>query len=486
MSFKHAVLALSLFAAVAVSGCGQSLATVDASGQNLSSADIVPTGTSTEVAGSDTVITPDNTGTPTTDPTTPPPAQDPSNPTDPTDPNDPSTPPLDVCSPTNPPPCIIVDPAPPTPPVKGDLAQVVGNIDLAEIRPLVPTIEDTTEIENLRIDIMVPDFSRTGGDPVAIAFCRTPDFSDVQCVRLSLGQLEAGKMSSFMMKESGFTTPVAKPLSRIDGVTGADLAYFRIYALGYHQNSRDQLFVGGVSVSALAKGADTYVPVYRNPCVNRRVYNVQGDDSHRDSVYASDHSRKNDQAVCVYSKTTDKEDAGTDDRVTIEIPLSGHLENTSWGWIKMNHNQKGGDMPIRYDEEKGLLSADLQYDTTSYDDFKDGGATSYGFTVFDSGSLLTETFNLRINDDDALEISEFDVYLIRPGSDDFLKKGTFQVYLSNNMEQAPTLSTDGDEGVDVWVSNLHQSLIESTTYRGISDQFRTIEWGHGSKAFGVK
>ncbi|HEX5036750.1 MAG TPA: hypothetical protein VFX30_06295 [bacterium] len=484
MKFKYAFLAASLFAAIAVSGCGQSLATIDASGQNLSSSDVVPSGTSTEVAGTDTVITPDNTTTTPPNPTPPPPPPPAQDPTDPNDPSDPSTPPLNVCSPTNPPPCIIVDPAPPTPPVRGTLAESVRDVAVAELS--TPVIEDATEIENIRIDVMVPDFSRTGGDPVAIAFCRTPDFNDVQCVRLSLGQLEAGKMSSFTMKESGFTIPVAKPLSRIDGVTGADLAYFRIYALGYHQDSRDTLFVGGVSVSALAKGTDTYATVYRNPCVNRRVFNVQGDDTHRDSVYASDHSRKNDQAVCVYSKTADKQDAGTDDRVTIEIPLSGHLENTSWGWIKMNHNQKGGDMPIRYDEAKGLLSADLQYDTTSYDDFRDSGATSYGFTVFDSGSLLTDTFNLRINDDDALEITEFDVYLIRPGSDEFLKKGTFLVYLSNNMEQAPTLSTDGDEGVDVWVSNLHTDLIESTTYRGISDQFRTIEWGHGSKAFGVK
>ncbi len=367
----------------------------------------------------------------------------------------------------------------PFPPVVATLPPVV----MQPIGPMSPA--DVDAIDNLKIRIMVPNLKDAGAKRVEVIFCPTADFYGPDCIKVKLetattGYFYQGNTATFyLLRENQINDDLIAVIE--EGKMGdlhlSNFRYFRFHPMG--SGGDNSLLIGGVELSAKPKGSSEWVSVYRNPCVNRMVGHWDGSWGGPSLTRNSDHSLRDDQAFCVYMKTAPWKDAGTDDTISIQVPLSQALDAKAKSWLLYNGNDDAGSMAVHYDQDhESKVWADLKWD--NYKDFNEGHATSYGFTIFHSQGRLEDAYQLKTSGDDALDFTALEVYEFNPGDPDFLMNQKCWAKINPEDDHLGALSTDGSEGTARWPLNHYDTMDVAN-----DSQFKVMGWDGVATAFGV-
>ncbi len=278
---------------------------------------------------------------------------------------------------------------------------------------------------------IVPNAGRdsNGDDPGQIMFdlCPTPNFNSGPCFRASFDDtgylnLDAGDYETLDFNQHPeMILPKGKNLA--DLKYPDDFKFFR-FASDPIKNVKDAWFLQGVEVKVLLEKENDYRTLYRNPCVGRWIEKQSGK-----NLY-SPHSVEHDDAFCFYVATGKGDGAGTDDGVSIEIPMNKNKKDKDGNYMSLNGEaiawidsyQNAGETPlIKYQEGGSSFTVPLQF--TEWPDFESGDGTSYAFTVYHGQHRMQGNYyKIQAGGDDAWELAQVKAYSFKPGDKDFLEK----------------------------------------------------------------
>lgn len=240
----------------------------------------------------------------------------------------------------------------------------------------------------------------------------------------------------------------------------------------------DAWLVAGVELQVKLAGEASYKTVYRNPAVNRWIEMTFDLLSYHSFI--STHSF-DDVALAYYIETADVDNAGTDDQISVRVPLDQTLSRETVIWVQWEAGEYSPDFGggisgfPRLSSPEGS-TVDVLFDWGGYDDFKRNGKTSYGVTIPNSFGKVIPQYQIQTDGEDAVKIARIKAYMFNPGSPDFIDN---QKCFFSEVTPNVWLSTDADEGANAWPSG-YQDLQETTC-----PDFNNIQWGSGSDgAFG--
>lgn len=269
----------------------------------------------------------------------------------------------------------------------------------------------------------------------------------------------------------------------LTSLTASDFGYFRLSPEGIDD---DAVMISGVELSVKFEGDADHHVIYRNPCVNRFLESKGGKNHY------SPHG-PNDDAFCFLVETADSEGAGTDNSVSITLPLTEPLDATADAWIQSYTTEN--DTPLlTYDGLPGTGAVDLYLnweDDDGYDDRERNKKTSYGATVYNGQNRFKNVYNLKIHiySYDAWKVRRVKAVHFRPGDPEFLKNNKCKSdewclgYASGSCQQAGGPNP-------AWGKWLSQE-VQETEFHSLGDdtcpELSTIKLVHPNpEFFGVK
>lgn len=247
----------------------------------------------------------------------------------------------------------------------------------------------------------------------------------------------------------------------------------------------DPWFLQGVEVQIKLAGAESYISIYRNPCVGRKIGMEEGR-----NLY-SPHARLQDIAFCFYFETGTSDNGGTEETIYVRLEREQRYPDESAPYIDFSpetlawiNDYHPGEFPriVFYGEESPYIEVPLHY--AGFNDFERGGRASYTFTVHQGKRRIpwTAPFRVRIDRGDAWLFHRLRAYNLFPGSDSYLEPGisfqcAFDEYFPNVW-----LSRDPEVGHEFWPESDYQRMDRIVSCPSLRSIQITPE---GPLAFGV-